>query len=215
MGFMIFQQLSGLILTLDHRKHETWVRRGHRANGPLVAAIWVFLIASGFAMVPGLGNVEKEDQRNKAILTGFVGGSGGIAMLINLWIGMRAVFPPGGDLDKKDYKLHKGSMFFAFVWVAYLTGPAVLSVNASMWFLQCTLSYASQLFLIALSYTLVGGVSYLAGLRWGGLTFRRPFVTYNFAGLFLWTVAFWTGFVLTSMPSVYSDSGVDGRCNLF
>ena len=213
MGFMFFQQLSGLLLTLDTQKRENFLRRGHRANGRFVAFIWVFLIVSGFAMVPGLGSVEKHDQRNKAFLTAAAGGSAGIAMLINLYVGMRAVIPKGGDAEKKDYILHKGSMFFAFVMVAYLTGPGALSINLATWIKGCTLSYTAQFFLFAMAYTLIAGSSYLAGLRWGGPGFRRPFVQYNFAFIFAWTVTWWIGCIITSMSHVYPE--IEGRCNLF
>jgi len=208
MVFMTFQLVSGLSLSLSNKKDETRVRQGHRLMGRFVAVLWTLVIVMGYVAFyrPRLDVSSDAGYKQRQPVFGSMIQFAGVSMIVNLWNGIRAV---SGPKESRDYILHKGSMYFTFVGVAFSTGAPALSVNTIMALVpDCRVQEPLRLFLIALFYSLQVLGSWLAGCRWGGTVFRRPFVKYNFYFLVINAFVMWGAliYLIVNIPSPDEES---------
>jgi hypothetical protein len=188
-AFMAYQFLSGLTLSLSVKKEETLLRKGHRFNGRFTAVLWTLVIITGYAATHRPQLDTSDEYKQKMLLFGISTHFSGVSMLVNLWNGIRAVT---GPKESRDYLLHKGSMYFTFVGVAFMTGAPPISVNTLIaLFPDCPVQDSLQILLISIFFSLQVLGSLLAGCHWGGPAFRRQFVKYNFYFLVLQVIVFW------------------------
>jgi uncharacterized membrane protein YozB (DUF420 family) len=192
-----FQLISGLVFSSrvnhdggnseDSRKTDSNLRQGHRRAGRLAALAWTIAILTGVFYL--LFSQRIRDKQfdwtipEKTVHRIFHMGSGTIS-LINLQNGIVAAV-------RKDYVLHKGSMYFAFYWMALVSVfKFVRSVVA--YFATCEINALTLLLIPAVTFSIEFTVYTWLGYRYGGQAFRRTFVTYNLAGLGCLLVSGWS-----------------------
>lgn len=203
MYLTVSQVLSGLMATLEKEKKKdehpspSTVRSLHVRMGRPVAALWVVTILSGFVYLNSSELIlHKEREENGAEHTAFALvfiQVAGIAMLLNLYNGIRAV--SHANKADRDYILHKGSMFFVVYYAGgNLIGQLLLQILQVTVFRDRDLTYGLlTITVITITMTCELSAYVYVGYRWGGDACRRPFVRYNmFVVAFIW-IGFWTG----------------------
>ena len=202
---MTFQFLSGLRMAYEgsNKKKEnatatkaepttntpssisvSLIRQVHKRLGYFVAFSWTFAVITGATYLMTSERVKTrqidwtDTERWGHKIFHIIGG---IASLINMGNGILAV-ATRGDVAKKDYAKHKGSMYFAMYWITLQTYYK-FAKSLLIMYLPCELDAATGFLSLTVFVSVEFTIYCILGHRYGGAAFRRPFVTYNILSL--------------------------------
>jgi hypothetical protein len=208
----IVEVLSGFNLMDLANKSEGTSSCVHRINGYLTAFIWTVVCALGFcysfmarkSMCCG-GEASLSDKQDEADSLEFAYGVVvawivGIGSLVNLLVGCAEVL--NKPKEEQDMVLHVGCMFFTLYYILSSSLGTIMLTVFQLFMSHCGVGTLGLLICVGISQTAQLAAFMMAGRRWGGEHFRRPFVRYNLYVLIFRTILVWLGFfvVLSNPP---------------